>query len=106
MYKLSKVIPCKTTLKLLGKMTGPRQFHVVLRGTESKPRKIKNGVPQGDGFSPIAFVVYLAYECADLDCEVFVYADDINIVIRAPTAETLLLKWLQNHLERRGPQFQ
>ena len=47
MYKLSKAIPCKTTLKLLGTMTGPRQFHVVLGGTESKLRIIKNGVPQG-----------------------------------------------------------
>ena len=53
---------------------------------------MKNGVPQGDGYSPIAFLVYLAYECADPDVMVFYYADDLSILIRAPTAEGLLKK--------------
>ena len=53
---------------------------------------MKRGVPQGDGYSPIAFIVYLAYECKDLDVLVFCYADDITILIRAPTAQKLLAK--------------
>ena len=53
---------------------------------------MKKGVPQGDGYSPIAFVVYLAFECKDQDCCEFYYADDYNLVIRAPTAKKLLEK--------------
>ena len=39
-----------------------------------------------------SFVVYLAYECKDIDCAGFYYADDYNLVIRAPTAEKLMEK--------------
>jgi len=62
---------------------------ILFRGTHIL---MKKGVPQGDGYSPIAFVVYLAYQCKDKDCAGFYYADDYNLVIRAPTAEKLMEK--------------
>ena len=53
---------------------------------------MKNGVPQGGGYSPIDFLVYLAYECAYRDVMVFYYCDDLSILIRTPTAEDLIKK--------------
>lgn len=75
MLKLAKMIPCRKTLKLISTMLGTRQFHVVLGGTKSKIRKIKNGVPQGSVIAPSFFNVYIS----DMpNCESFNlgYADD------------------------------
>jgi len=39
--KLARTIRCRKTLKLLDQMIGPRKFHVVLDGTTSKTKRIK-----------------------------------------------------------------
>ena len=88
MYKLSKAIPCRTTLKLLGTMTGPRQFHVVLGGTESKLRKIKNGVPQGSVLSPSLFNIYIS-DMPETTSLRLGYADDWVLAHQSRNWETL-----------------
>ena len=49
---------------------------------------MKNGVPQGGGYSPIDFLVYLAYECADIDVMVF-FSAFISIV--HPKSKSVLI---------------
>ena len=88
MYKLSKAIPCRTTLKLLGTMTGPRQFHVVLGGTESKVRKIKNGVPQGSVLAPSLFNIYIS-DMPETTSLKLGYADDWVLAHQSRNWETL-----------------
>ena len=44
MLKLIKIIKCKKTIKLLKRMTGPRNFTALLIGDLRKTRTIKNGV--------------------------------------------------------------
>ena len=60
MLKLAKIIPCQKTLKLFSRMLGTRHFHVILGGSQSKTRRIKNGVPQGSVLAPTLFNIYLS----------------------------------------------
>ena len=73
--KLAKLIPCQTTLKLLSTMLGTRQYHVILGGSKSKTRKIKNGVPQGSVLAPTLFNVYLS-DMPETKSVKLGYADD------------------------------
>ena len=56
-------------------MLGVRQFHVVLRASRSKTRKIKNGVPQGSVLAPTLFNVYLS-DMPRTESHKLGYADD------------------------------
>ena len=53
---------------------------------------MKSGVPQGSPYSPIVFVVYLAYNCDDFSsvCQVMVFCDDLSILVRSPTPDGLM----------------
>ena len=75
MLKLAKVIKCRKTLDLLSTITGTRQFHVVLGGTTSKTRRIKNGVPQGSVLAPILFNIYIR-DLPETSSMKLGYADD------------------------------
>ena len=75
MMKLAKIIPCRKILKLLSHMTGPRKFHVILGGSTSKTKRIKNGVPQGSVLAPSLFNVYISDMPATTSIKLG-YADD------------------------------
>ena len=75
MLKLAKIIPCQKTLKLFSRMLGTRQFHVVLGGSRSKTRRIKNGVPQGSVLAPTLFNIYLS-DMPSTESLKLGYADD------------------------------
>lgn len=58
MYKLSKILSCKTTLQLIMSMLSDRNFQVVMNGKTSRKRIVKNGLPR---FGAILFSVFLYF---------------------------------------------
>ena len=82
MYKISKHIKCRTTLKLLRKLTGNRSYYVCIGGQTSKTRRIVNGVPQGTVLSSTLFNLCIS-DLPGTDSLRFGYADDLAIATQA-----------------------
>ena len=79
---LTKIIKYKKTVKQLKRMTGPRNFTVLLGGDLSKMKIIKNGVPQGSVLALAFFNVYTA-DIPDTISRKFTYADDLVVACQA-----------------------
>ena len=88
LYKLARVMQCKTFLRLFERMLGDRQFHVTLGPTKSKVRKLRNGVPQGSVLAPLLFNIYIADMPETISAK-FGYADDWAIAHQSDKIHSL-----------------
>ncbi|KAL4088598.1 hypothetical protein QTP88_023687 [Uroleucon formosanum] len=88
LFKLAKVINCKTLLRLFERLLSDRSFKVHLDGEISKKKVLQNGLPQGSILSPVLFNVYTA-DIVKTNSRKFIYADDICIVKQGKTFEEI-----------------
>lgn len=84
MLKVIRTIKCKTMVRLIRRMTGPRYFTVHLGGEISRTRMNKNGVTQGSVMAPSLFNIY-AGEILRTQSMKFIYADDLAVASQART---------------------
>nr|VZI34746.1 unnamed protein product [Spirometra erinaceieuropaei] len=72
-------------------LLGRHQVVYIGRG-KSDPTMVESGVPQGSVLGPILFLIYVEDAARALDCEVTMFADDMNIwsVIRDSADEDRL----------------
>lgn len=92
LYKLAKIVPCYTTLRLINNMLSDRHFQVNHGNNLSKQRKLNNGLPQGSVLAPMFFNLYIS-DLPETDAIKFGYADDLALAVQheqfEPTEHTL-----------------
>ena len=88
-------------------LSGRQQF-VTIEGTDSRPKDIQYGVPQGSILGPLLFIIYIndLPNISNL-ADFILYADDANIVITGYSEEEiqckvdqlslLLMKWVDSN---------
>ena len=59
-------------------LTG-RSQKVVVNGISSSLRNLQTGVPQGSILGPLLFIIYINDIINDLQCNVYLFADDTSI---------------------------
>lgn len=91
MYKLSKIIPCRMTSKLIMSMLTDRTFQVTINGKESRKRVLNNGLPQGSVLSCFLYCVYTSDlpKIQQIKSRLFIYADDIAIAYQSNNFEDI-----------------
>ncbi|KAG5882043.1 hypothetical protein JTB14_032553 [Gonioctena quinquepunctata] len=81
LYKLLRLIPCKTTVRVIYNMLGNRLFRVVMGNSMSNWKKLNNGLPQGSVSAPLLFSCYIA-DMTTTKSRKSGYADDWAIATR------------------------
>nr|VZH96736.1 unnamed protein product [Spirometra erinaceieuropaei] len=92
LHKLKKIGIAGNFLKWIENfLVGRHQVVCVGRG-KSDPAMVDSGVPEGSVLGPTLFLIYVDDAARDLDCEVVMFADDMNIwsVIRGSADEDRL----------------
>ena len=59
-------------------LTG-RLMTVSVKGTQSKPREVLSGVPQGSVLGPLLFLIYINHVASNLTSQYKIFADDLKI---------------------------
>ena len=94
-----KILPLNHNIKrfIISYLRG-RQTYVEFRGSKSKSRKMKQGVPQGGVLSPTLFNLYMKnMPDPPGDIKLVTYADDSSVLLSGPKIDPICLK-LNNYL--------
>lgn len=84
LYKLMRIIPCRTMNKLINNMLSERYFQVVVGTKISKQKKLNNGLPQGSVLAPVFFNLYTS-DLPITQSRKFIYADDLALATQQRT---------------------
>ena len=83
--KLLRTIPDRHVVGFIMEMLSNRTFVVhTSDGHRSRLRRMKNGVPQGSGLSPMLFNIYIS-DLPETTSRKYGYADDLAILLRRPS---------------------
>lgn len=88
LLKLSRIIPCRLTLRLLMNILSDRNFQVTMNGKTSRMRILNNGLPQGSVLSSFLYSLYTS-DLPDTVSRKFIYADDIAIAFQSKSFEDI-----------------
>ena len=84
MMKVSNVIKCRTTIRLIASLISQRNFRVFLGNQVSRKRMLKNGLPRGSVLAPSFFNVYIS-DVPPTESLKFGYADDRTLATQSKT---------------------
>ena len=79
MAKLTSYSFCKNALNWIQSFLTGRRQRVVVAGHESTWQWILSGVPQGSVLGPILFLIYINDIVDQLNCNAYLFADDMKI---------------------------
>ena len=82
--KLLINIPNKHLVNMMMEMIRNRSFTLTLGTSKSRPRRIKNGLPQGSVLAPVLFNIYTA-DLPETRSKKYSYADDMCLGITGST---------------------
>lgn len=82
MLKLSKIIRCKSTLRLIESLLSNRKYNIFLNGVASRHKYLQNSLPRDLCYHRFSLTVYTSY-IVDTISRKFIYADDIALVAQA-----------------------
>ena len=72
-------------LSILTQFLSDRSQHVMVDGCRSKLVNVVSGVPQGNVFGPLLFLLYTSEFFSILDNELICYVDDLNLIAVVPS---------------------
>jgi hypothetical protein len=86
--KLTKIIPCKWTIKYTDDVLSNKRFHVIMGNQKSKPKTLNNGLAQGSVLVLVLFNVYIS-DLPETKSRKFAYTDDLGIVAKVSSLNTI-----------------
>ena len=88
-YKLLKLIPDRRMVSFIVQLISNRNFILKTSdGQTSRPRSLRNGVPQGSVLAPLLFNVYI-HDLPDTISKKYGYADDLAILKSSKSWDTI-----------------
>ena len=80
MTKLNQIGVEGNLLSLFASCLTNRRQVVVVDGQISEEKVVLAGCPQGSKLGPILFIIYINDLINDLECELFLFADDTSFI--------------------------